>query len=80
MVLQAYGYGHWEQRELLGIGEGRFQIDGYVNIPDQLVHQLSWDTVMFADFTVCPFTDDKPGLMRTVCVESADNISIRDRK
>jgi hypothetical protein len=51
-----------------------------VNVPDTLVRRLSWETAMFADFTVCPFTDDKPGEMRMICVESADNISIKKSK
>jgi hypothetical protein len=64
-------------KRMLGISEGRFYLDDYVNVPDELVRQISWETAMFADFTVCPFTDDRPGEMRMICVESADNISIR---
>lgn len=66
---------------ILGISEGRFYLEGYDNVPEELVRQLTtFDTVMFADFLVCPFTDDKPGVMRLICVESADNISIRKRE
>lgn len=61
---------------VLGISE----IEGFANVPDELVQQLSWETAMFADFTVCPFTDDKQGVMRLICVESAENISIKKRK
>ena len=67
-------------KRMLGISEGRFYLEGYVNVPEELVRRLSWDTEMFADFTVCPFTDDRPGEMRLICVESADNISIKKRK
>ena len=67
-------------KRMLGISEGRFYLKGYVNVPQDLVGRLSWETAMFADFTVCPFTDDKPGEMRLICVESADNISIKERK
>jgi len=67
-------------KRMLGISQGRFYLEDYVNVPDELVRQLSWETAMFADFTVCPFTDDRPGEMRLICVESADNISIKKRE
>jgi len=65
---------------MLGISEGRFYLEDYANVPENLVQQLNWENAMFADFTVCPFTDDEPGVMRYVCVESAENILIRKRK
>jgi len=67
-------------KRILGISESRFYLDDYGNIPDELVHKLSWETVMYADFRVCPFTNDQPGVMRFVCVQSADNIKIRKWK
>jgi len=67
-------------KRILGISESRFYLDDYGNIPDELVHKLSWETVMYADFKVCPFTNDQPGVMRFVCVQSADNIKIRKWK
>lgn len=67
-------------KRILGISEGRFYLDDYGNVPDELVQQLSWKTAIYADFTVCPFTNDKPGVMRLVCVESAKNVSIREWK
>ena len=65
---------------ILGISQQSFYLEEYDNLPKELVNQLTWDTVMFADFTVCPFTDDRPGEMRLICVESAENISIRKRE
>jgi hypothetical protein len=65
---------------ILGISEGRFYLEDYENVPDELVHQLSWETAMYADFTICPFTNDEPDVMRLICVESAENISIRKWK
>jgi len=67
-------------KRIIGVSEGRFYLEEYANVPDELVRQLTWDNAMFADFTVCPFTDDKPGVMRLVCVESAENVEIRERK
>jgi hypothetical protein len=67
-------------KRILGISEGRFYVEGYSNVPEELVRQLTWENAMFADFIVCPFTDDKPGVMKLVCVESAENIEIRKWK
>ena len=52
----------------------------YVNIPDELLDKMEgdWHKEMFADFLVCPFRDDEPGVMRPICVESAENIFVRD--
>jgi hypothetical protein len=67
-------------RRLLGISEGRFALPGYANLPPELVDELTgFDNEMFADFLVCPFTKDRPGVMRFVCVESAKNIFVRPR-
>ena len=65
-------------KRILGISEGRFYLEEYANVPEELVRQLKWDNVIFADFTVCPFTDDKPGVMRLVCVEAAENVERRE--
>jgi hypothetical protein len=67
-------------KRILGVSEGRFHLEKYVNVPDELVQQLTWDNAMFADFTVCPFTGDKPGVMRLVCVESAEKVVVRKWK
>jgi hypothetical protein len=64
----------------LGISEGRFYLENYSYVPEDLERKLNWHNAIFADFTVCPFTDDKPGVMRLICVESAENISIRELK
>ncbi len=67
-------------RRLLGISEARFALPGYANLPPDLVDELAgFDNEMFADFLVCPFTDDRLGVMRLVCVEAAKNIFVRPR-
>jgi hypothetical protein len=33
---------------------------------------------VFGDFLVCPFTVERPGSMRMVCIESARNLVVRD--
>jgi hypothetical protein len=42
-------------KRMLGISEGRFCLEDYANAPTELMRQLTWETAMFADFTVCPF-------------------------
>ena len=39
-----------------------------------------FDCDVFADFEVCPFSQDKAGVMRRVCVESAANAKRRPAK
>lgn len=64
-------------KRILGISEGRFYNEQYANVPSSLLKQLSWGKAMYADFTICPFTKEKPGVMQYVCIENAKNISIR---
>jgi hypothetical protein len=66
-------------RRMLGVSESRFYLEGYANLPPDLVRQLTWDNAIFADFTVCPFAGDRPGRMRFVCVESAEKVEVRER-
>jgi hypothetical protein len=67
-------------KRILGVSEGRFRLDGYENLPKDLKNQMSWDNEMFGDLLVCPFTNDRPGVMRLICVESAENVSIKTRR
>jgi hypothetical protein len=64
---------------VLGVSDGRFFVPGYVNLPESIESQLDWDTHLVGDFVVCPFTDEKPGAMRLVCVESAGHLERRPR-
>jgi hypothetical protein len=66
---------------LLGISEGCVSVPGYDNVPPKVVGRLaSFENEMFADFTVCPFTKDEPGVMRLICIEAARNILVRERE
>lgn len=65
-------------KRLLGISDGRFLLPNYENIPPDIVAQLvTADSVMFADFMVCPFTQDVLGVMRLVCLDAAKNILVK---
>ena len=63
---------------ILGVSDRK--VEGYSNIPDGPLQQLGWDTDLFADFLVCPFTSDQPGTMQLVCVDSASKVLIRPRQ
>jgi hypothetical protein len=46
--------------------------------PDNLLRALHGDErFVFGDFEVCPFTKEREGHMRMVCVERADNLVIK---
>lgn len=49
-------------------------------VPGNLAALLrsEFDRTIFGDFLVCPFTADRPGWMRMVCIESARNLLVRD--
>lgn len=40
----------------------------------------TFDTELWGDFTVCPFTQEQPGKMQMVCIESWRNVTTRERK
>ena len=44
-------------------------------LPDGLA--CGFDCDVFADFEVCPFSEEKAGVMQRVCVESAANVTKR---
>jgi len=46
-------------------------------MPPDLSHLLTVDNEIFADFVICPFTPDEPGVMRLVCVDSASNVVVK---
>jgi hypothetical protein len=66
-------------KRVLGVSEGRFFVPGYVNLPEPIESRLGWDTSLVGDFLVCPFTDERPGAMRLVCVESGDHLQTQRR-
>jgi hypothetical protein len=57
-----------------------FDDPAYCSLPDEILEKLSWESDLFADFVVCPFTVEKPGVMRLICVESAKNMVVRTRE
>ena len=47
-------------------------------IPSKIREQLAFGVRVYADFQVCPFTQQEPGQMQFICVESASNVIIED--
>ena len=43
-------------------------------VPDVVKRHANFETRLYGDFEVCPFTREKAGEMQFVCVESASNL------
>jgi hypothetical protein len=43
-------------------------------MPDVVRRNVNWTTRVYGDYEVCPFTPEKVGEMRFVCIESASNL------
>ena len=65
-------------RRVLGVIDHGCEGEG-CSLPDEIVSRVSMDTNLFGDFVVCPFTADRPGVMRSVCVDSGTNLDPRPR-
>jgi len=63
-------------KRILGVSDRDCTVDG-CSVPTDVASKLSWDTDLFGNFVVCPFTHDEPSVMRFVCVDSATNLEIR---
>ena len=64
---------------MLGISSSYSQA-GYSSIPEELEKRLGWETEVWGDFLVCPFTPQRPGEMQMICIESGKNIVERKRR
>ncbi len=50
-------------------------------LPKQIEARMSgFETEVWGDFNVCPFTPERLGHMQFVCIESWRNIKVRQRK
>jgi hypothetical protein len=64
---------------MLGVS-GSYAEEGYSSIPADIERQLNWETEIWGDFEVCPFTRERPGEMRLICIESGKNLVARKRQ
>jgi hypothetical protein len=60
-------------RRLLGVSESRMA-PGVDPLPVEVRRALDWEHPVFADFVLCPFTRERPGVMQLVCVEAATRL------
>lgn len=64
---------------MLGVSAS-YSTEGYSSIPEDLKRKLDWDTEVWGDFLVCPFTPQRPKEMQMMCIEAARNIVLRKRR
>ena len=66
-------------RRVLGVS-GSYARDGYSSIPEELEQQLSWETELWGEYLVCPYTRRRAGEMQLVCIESGKRVTARRRR
>jgi hypothetical protein len=66
-------------RRVLGVS-GSYARDGYSSIPEELEQQLSWETELWGEYLVCPYTRRRAGEMQLVCIEDGKRINARPRR
>ena len=49
-------------------------------IPEGLERRLSWETELWDDYLVCPYTRRRAGEMQMVCIESGKGVVARRRR
>lgn len=65
-------------RRMLGVS-GSYSQAGYSSIPEELEKRLGWETEVWGDFLVCPFTRRRAKEMQMICIEGGKNIVVRKR-
>ena len=63
---------------LLGLSESR-PAGREAVYPDALKPLVGFERDVLADYLVCPFTREEPGVMQLVCVEEARDVRVRPR-
>jgi len=66
-------------KRMLGVSAS-YSREGYSNIPEELEKQLNWETELWGDYFVCPFTPQRPKEMQMICIERGKSIVLRKRK
>ena len=66
-------------RRVLGVS-GSYAQAGYSSIPAELEQQLSWETELWGEYVVCPFTRRRAGAMQLVCIDEAKKVVSRRRR
>lgn len=66
-------------KKIYGVSEQRFYKEGYYNLP-QWLPTIGFDEKITGDFVLYPFTKEKTGVMRLVCIDTVYNMKVRKRK
>ena len=66
-------------KRVLGVS-GSYARDGYSSIPEELERQLSWETELWGEYLVCPYTRRRAGEMQLVCIEAGKGVTARRRR
>lgn len=66
-------------KRVLGVSAS-YARDGYSSIPEELERRLDWETELWGDFLVCPFTRRRAKEMQMICVEEGKNVVARKRR
>ena len=69
-------------KRILGVTDGQLDPEGQSTVPDNVKHLMGLDAFyrdIYGTYDVCPLDRARPGRMQTVCIESASQLSVRDR-
>ena len=73
-------YNGWPQLRVWPVGTDRLLgvLPSECELAPQsvLAHVKQGESVVFVDLVVCPFTNEQPGSMQMVCIESATNLVV----
>ena len=62
-------------KRMLGVS-GSYAQAGYRSVPAEVEKQLSWETELWGEYLVCPFTLQRPGEMQMICIEAGKKIVV----
>jgi hypothetical protein len=48
-------------------------------LPGELEKRMNRDIETWGNFTICPYTREKPGVMQIICIDSADQVVYKRR-
>ena len=66
-------------KRILGVSASYAQ-EGFSSIPTEIEKHLDWETELWGDYLVSPFTRQQPGVMQMICIEEASRTSVRKRR
>jgi hypothetical protein len=66
-------------KRMLGVSSSYSQA-GYSSIPEEIEKRLDWETEVWGDFLVCPFTPLRAKEMQMICIENGKNLVVRKRQ